>query len=173
MASNELYYPLPQPHELSMREKEDGMGAYLMMFAAFAVSLPLPIINLIAAIAYYYTNRKKSRFVHFHCLQSLLSQLPTTLLNWGVLYVLIRTFFVRHEELNQFMWSYIIFAIVANLIYTVFSLIAAVRARQGRMMYFLFFGSYSYARVYRSSNRLVYANETAPEHSPFENKPPL
>jgi hypothetical protein len=26
------YYPLPQPAEIPEREKEDAMGAYLMMF---------------------------------------------------------------------------------------------------------------------------------------------
>lgn len=71
--SSEKYMKLPQPHELSEREKEDARGAYLMMFAALATTLPLPIINLIAAIVYYYVNRKKGRFIHFHCLQSLLS----------------------------------------------------------------------------------------------------
>ena len=70
------YYPLPQPEEIPEREKEDAMGAYLMMFAAVAIGLPLPIINLIASFIYYYINRKKSRFIHFHSLQSLLSQIP-------------------------------------------------------------------------------------------------
>ena len=69
--SAEKYVKLPQPQDLSEREKEDAMGAYLMMFAALATSLPLPIINLIAAIVYYYINRKKGRFIHFHCLQSM------------------------------------------------------------------------------------------------------
>ena len=59
------YIEIPQPDALGEREKEDAMGAYFMMFAALASSLPLPIINLIAAIVYYYINRKKSRFVHF------------------------------------------------------------------------------------------------------------
>ena len=54
--SSEKYVKLPQPHELSEREKEDAMGAYLMMFAALATSLYLPIINLIAATVYYYVN---------------------------------------------------------------------------------------------------------------------
>lgn len=59
--SAEKYVKLPQPQDLSEREKEDAMGAYLMMFAALATSLPLPIINLIAAIVYYYINRKKRK----------------------------------------------------------------------------------------------------------------
>jgi len=52
------------------------MGAYLMMFATLAVGLPLPLINLVAAFIYLYINRKTSRFVHFHALQSLYSQIP-------------------------------------------------------------------------------------------------
>tara|TARA_B110000971_G_scaffold40507_1_gene39694 strand:- start:557 stop:835 length:279 start_codon:yes stop_codon:yes gene_type:complete len=53
------YIPLPQTEELTSREKEDSIGAYLIMFAAFAVSIPLPIVNSIAAIIYFYINRKK------------------------------------------------------------------------------------------------------------------
>ena len=59
------YLPLPQPNELDEREKEDAMGAYFMMFAALASSLPLPIINLIAAVIYYYINRKKTGLFTF------------------------------------------------------------------------------------------------------------
>jgi len=72
--SSQEFVDLPQPDQLAEREKEDGMGAYLMMFAAFAVVLPLPVVNLIAALIYYFINRKKSRFIHFHCLQSFLSK---------------------------------------------------------------------------------------------------
>src|SRR5258706_9210434 len=78
------FHPLQQPEEIAEREKEDAMGAYLMMFAAVAVGLPLPVINLIASVIYYFINRKKSRFIHFHSLQALLSNIPTTLINWGV-----------------------------------------------------------------------------------------
>lgn len=157
--SSEKYVKLPQPHELSEREKEDAMGAYLMMFAALATSLPLPIINLIAATVYYYVNRKKGRFIHFHCLQSLLSQLPTTIVNWGLLYWTLQIFFFDNLEKNDWFYSYLGFAILANLIYFIFSIIAAMRARKGIFMYFVFFGGYSYQRAYSASNRLIYDNE--------------
>lgn len=153
------YLKLPQPQDLSEREKEDAMGAYLMMFAALATSLPLPIINLIAATIYYYVNRKKGRFIHFHCLQSLLSQLPTTLVNWGLLYWVLQIFFFENLAVSDWFYAYLGFAIIANLIYFVFSIIAAIRARKGIFMYFLFFGSYAYHQVYASSNVLAYDNE--------------
>ena len=94
--SQSIYYPLPQPNEIPEREREDAMGSYLMMFAAVAVALPLPIINLVAAVAYYMVNRRKSRFIHFHTLQSLLSQIPTTLLNWGLLIWAAQIWFFDH-----------------------------------------------------------------------------
>ena len=45
-----IYAEIPQPEEVSTREREDAMGAYLMIFGALAAGLPLPIINLIAAV---------------------------------------------------------------------------------------------------------------------------
>lgn len=171
---SEFYYPLPQPHELSEREKEDAMGAYLMMFASLATSLPLPVINLIAAVVYYYVNRKKSRFIHFNCLQSLLSQLPTTLVNWILLYWALQIFFFENYEVNDYFYAYLGFSVLANLIYFVYSIVAAVRARKGVFMYFILFGPYAYQLVYSKKNILNYENEDHQlEVEQKVNKPPV
>ncbi|MEQ9188292.1 MAG: DUF4870 domain-containing protein [Cryomorphaceae bacterium] len=164
------YHPLPQPDEIPERDREDAMGGYLMMFAAVASSLPLPIINLIAAVIYYYVNRKKSRFIHFHSLQSLLSQLPTTFMNWGLLYWGIMVWTSDNWTFDDYFKGYIFAVVIANLMYVVFSLIAAVRAKKGRMYYFLFFGKLSYDMVFSTSNTLVYKGERS---VPTENKPPF
>ncbi len=124
------------------------MGAYLMMFAAVAIGLPLPIINLIAAVIYYFVNRKKSRFVHFHSLQALLSQIPTTLINWGLV-VWAVWIAVTDLRLSEEFWSYAILAGVATLFYFIISMIAAYKARQGKMYYFLFFGKIAYDVAFR------------------------
>ena len=166
------FVDLPQPDQLSSREKEDGMGAYLMMFAAFAVGLPLPVVNLIAALIYYSINRKKARFVHFHCLQSFLSQIPTTLMNWGLLYWALQVYLFNNYSETNFFFAYIVLVILANLIYIIFSIIAAVKAWKGNFYYFLFFGPYAYKRVDSRSNPLRYDNEDKKE-TPFNlNKPP-
>ena len=171
---SEFYYPLPQPHELSEREKEDAMGAYLMMFASLATSLPLPVINLIAAVVYYYVNRKKSRFIHFNCLQSLLSQLPTTLVNWILLYWALQIFFFENYEVNDYFYAYLGFSVLANLIYFVYSIVAAVRARKGVFMYFILFGPYAYQQVYSKKDILNYENEDHQlEVEQKVNKPPV
>ena len=160
------FHPLPQPQEIGEREKEDAMGAYLMMFAAVAIGLPLPIINLIAAVVYYFVNRKKSRFIHFHCLQSLLSNIPTTIINW-VLVVWGVTIFFKDREFTDTFWAYAIFAGLSTLIYFIISIIAAYRARQGKMYYFLFFGKIAYQSAYR-----IRPTDTQESSEPV-NKPPF
>lgn len=142
------YHPLPQPDEIDVREKEDAMGAYFMMFASVAIGFPFPIVNLIAAIIYYYLNRKKSLYVHFHALQSLLSQIPTTVINWGVIYIVIRLIFYNDTFTDVYM-GYVIMAAVVNLLYFIFSVVAAVKARKGKFYYFLFFGTIAYHNVYK------------------------
>ena len=150
------------------------MGAYLMMFASLATSLPLPVINLIAAVVYYYVNRKKSRFIHFNCLQSLLSQLPTTLVNWILLYWALQIFFFENYEINDYFYAYLGFSVLANLIYFVYSIVAAVRARKGVFMYFILFGPYAYQQVYSKKNILNYENENRQlEVEQKVNKPPV
>lgn len=160
------FYPLPQPQEIAEREKEDAMGAYLMMFAAVAIGLPLPVINLIAAIIYYFVNRKKSRFIHFHCLQSLLSNIPTTIINWVLVIWGVNIFFTD-RTLTETFWTYAVFAGLCTLIYFIISLIAAYRARQGKMYYFLFFGKIAYETAYR-----VRLTDNTQSTEPI-NKPPF
>ena len=147
MNEENKFYPLPQPDEISIREKEDAMGAYLMMFAAIAAGLPLPVINLIAAIIYYFMNRHKSRFVKFHALQSLITQLPTSLINAIAVFWGIRIFFYNVAFSNLYK-GYLVFVILANVLWVVFSLIAAVKARRGKFYYMIFFGKYAYLRTF-------------------------
>lgn len=160
------FHPVPQPSEISEREKEDAMGAYLMMFAAVAVGLPLPIINLIAAVIYYFVNRKKSRFIHFHCLQSLLSQIPTTVINWVVVIWAVRAAISDEIHIDRAFWAAVIFAGVCTLIYFIIGIIAAYKARQGKMYYMLLFGKMSYEIAFKIKPEDAQSNEPV-------NKPPF
>lgn len=144
------YHPLQQPEEIDVRQREDAMGAYLMMFASVGAGLPLPIINLIAAVIYYFINRSKSRFVRFHSHQSLLSQLPTSLLNAGVVFWSAQIWLFGNLEFpGNVFWGYLAMTAVANLLYFIFSIIAAVQARKGRFYYLIFFGRLSYEHAYK------------------------
>lgn len=138
---------LPQPHEISEREKDDAMGAYLMMFAAWGIGLPLPLFNLLAAVIYFYVNRKASRFVAFHSYQSLLSQLPVSAFNVGAVAWLLRIVLAGLDFGTPF-FVYLVFTGLANGLYVAFSVVALVKARRGQMYYLPVFGSLSYARYY-------------------------
>ena len=142
------YHPLPQPDKIELRAREDAMGAYFMMFATTAMGLPLPILNLVASIVYYYVNRDKGKFVQFHTLQSLYSQIPVTLLNSGLVAWTIVNF-ARDFDFSSFFWGYLVMTAAADLIYFIFSIVGAVRARKGLFYYFIFFGKVAYHQVYR------------------------
>jgi len=52
---------IPQPDEIPERQREDAMGAYLMMFASLALGVPIPLLNVVASIIYFFVNRKRCR----------------------------------------------------------------------------------------------------------------
>jgi len=137
------------------------MGAYFMMFAAMAIGLPLPIVNIIAAAVYLFMDQtKKSRYVRFHALHSLYAQIPVTLLNAGAVTWVLLVFF-RDYALTNIFWGYIALVALANLTYFTFSIIAAVKARNGQFFYFLFFGKLAYHLAYRvkEDNKTMVVNQ--------------
>ncbi|MDD2278284.1 MAG: DUF4870 domain-containing protein [Bacteroidales bacterium] len=147
------FYPIPQPEELDAREKEDASGAYLMMFATTALGLPLPIINMIASIVYYFVNRSKGRFVQFHALQSMYSQLVISAINsYLVIWAIIKL--VNNTEFTNVFWGLAIAVGAFNIVYFIFSIIGAVRAHRGRFYYFVFFGRLAFVQVYSKKEKL-------------------
>ncbi|HDP55275.1 MAG TPA: DUF4870 domain-containing protein [Bacteroidetes bacterium] len=140
-------HPIPQPDELDIREKEDASGAYLMMFATTALGLPLPIVNMIASVVYYFVNRSKGRFVKFHALQSMYSQLIVSAINsYLVIWAIVNL--VNNKPFTDVFWGLAIAVGVFNLVYFIFSIIGAVRAHKGRFYYFIFFGRLAFVQVY-------------------------
>jgi uncharacterized Tic20 family protein len=155
MEESQDYFPIPQPDELSRKEKDDAMGGYLMMFAALGAGLPLPIINLIASIIYYQMNKSASRFVRFHTYQALMSQLPLTLANgvcvgWGL-----RIAISSSWHMNNYFIGYACTLLVANILYLVFGIVSAVKASKGRMYYYWFFGHMAYEKVFAKANEVI------------------
>lgn len=138
---------LPQPDEISEREKDDAMGAYFMMFAAWGIGLPLPLLNLVAALIYFFVNKKTSRFVAFHSYQSLLSQVPVSLLNAAAV-AWLAAILIRDLGFAAPFFVYLIFAALVNLLYIVFSVVALMKARRGQFYYMPLFGRLAFARYY-------------------------
>ena len=146
---------LPQPDEITKKEKEDAMGAYLMMFASMAIGLPLPIINLLASFIYYLLNNKKSRFVAFHAHQSLVTQFFVSFLNaglvsWAVVNI-VKYFKYNKNFFNEYFVIVLLIVIIWNIIYIVYSIIACVKAYKGKFFYMLFFGRISFNKFYKKN----------------------
>ena len=72
---------LVSKHIVTEHEAEAASNSYLMSLIAIICGLPLPIVNLIATVIFYFGNRKSTWFVRWHCTQALLSQLSLFLMN--------------------------------------------------------------------------------------------
>ena len=59
MSSQNYDSTVPQPEEISQREREDAMGAYLMTFGAASGGFPAPMLAFIVALVYHAINAKK------------------------------------------------------------------------------------------------------------------
>jgi uncharacterized membrane protein len=158
---------LPQPDEIPEREKEDAMGAYLMMFASLAIGLPIPLVNLIASVIYFFVNRKNGLFVSFHALQALLTHVPVVLLNAGVIGWLISILVTPpHDSFTPAFFWYLFFVVLANLAYIAWSIVALIHARKGRFFYMPLLGRLCFARYYGPNAHV------RKEPRSWENKPP-
>jgi uncharacterized membrane protein len=156
---------LPQPEEITERERDDAMGSYLMMFASLAIGLPIPLVNLVASVIYFLVNRKTSPFVAFHALQALLTHIPVVLLNAGMVAWLITILVTQAGFHPAFFW-YLFFTILVNLAYIIWSIVALVHAHKGRFFYMPLVGRLCFGRYY---GRKAEARRAPPR---WENKPP-
>jgi uncharacterized membrane protein len=158
---------LPQPEEIPDREKEDAMGAYLMMFASLAIGIPIPLANLIASVIYFFVNRKNGTFVAFHALQALLTHVPVVLLNAGVVGWLVGILIVPpHNNFGPAFFWYLFFVVLVNIAYIVWSIVALVHARKGRFFYMPLVGRMCFARYYGPKA------QSSRELRSWENRPP-
>lgn len=151
---------LPNPSEIGHREKERAMAAYLTMFATTAMGLPLPFLNFVAAWVYHHYTKRTSPFVSFHSYQSLILQFIISLLNGAA--VVWAIYSLIQGNFTNLFYSYLIFIAAINLTYFIFSIIAAIKAYQGKMYYFFFFGKIAFIRGYRSYDTQEKAINKAP-----------
>jgi uncharacterized membrane protein len=121
-------------------EAEKASYAYLMSVLIVIVGLPMPIINVIGSVIFYFANRKKTYFIRFHALQSMLSQLSIVPVNsvgvgWTISVI------TGHSQVSNLYLSYIITIIGFNIIEFVSSLYAAIQTRKKSDVRFWFFGT--------------------------------
>ncbi|MFJ1430160.1 DUF4870 domain-containing protein [Capnocytophaga canimorsus] len=129
----------PFPYRVTENEKERASNSYLMSVIAIIAGMPLPIINVLATLFFYLSNRKGTYFVRWHCMQALLSQLSVLCINsvgfWWTISVI-----SQEKELTNLYFAYIISAFLFNLTEFIATIYTAVQTRKGEHISWWFYG---------------------------------
>ena len=112
-------------------ESEKASNSYLMSVVALMVGLPFPVVNLIATAMFYLGNRKGRYFVRWHCMQALLSQALTVVMNAVGVYWTLSIVFGDNVVTNSYI-AYLITIVLFNLLEFSATVYAAVQTRKGR-----------------------------------------
>jgi uncharacterized Tic20 family protein len=120
-------------------EAEKASNSYLMSLLALLVGLPLPIVNLIATLAFYFGNLRSSYFVRWHCTQALLSQVSVFVVNSLGLAWTLRVIFTEATVTNSYI-AYLIVALLFNLFELIGTTYAAIQTRKGKHVVWFFYG---------------------------------
>ncbi|MFN8309385.1 MAG: hypothetical protein U0T73_05430 [Chitinophagales bacterium] len=120
-------------------EAEKASNSYLMSLIALIAGLPIPIVNLIASLIFFVGNRKGSYFVRWHCMQALLSQFATLLVNSTGFWWTVSIIFTDETITNKYV-AYILTAILFNAFEFIGTIYTAIQTRKGIHVQWWFFG---------------------------------
>ncbi|MBT1685080.1 hypothetical protein [Dawidia soli] len=120
-------------------ESEKASNSYLMSVVAVIAGLPLPIINLLATLFFYFGNRKGTFFVRWHCTQALLSQVTVLCMNSAGFAWTISIIFRDATVTNTYV-AYMITVVLFNIGEFIATVYAAIVTRKGQHVSFWFFG---------------------------------
>lgn len=120
-------------------EAEKASNSYIMSLVAVAVGLPLPIVNLIATLVFFLSNRKATYFVRWHCTQALLSQFVLVILN-SILFWWTISILTEKLEISNAYFGYLIPVVLFNITELIANIYAAIQVRKGKHIAFFFFG---------------------------------
>jgi len=120
-------------------EAEKASNSYLMSMVAVVAGLPLPIVNVIASVIFYLSNRNGTYFVRWHATQSMFSQLGLGIFNSVSFWWTVSIVFGDENVSNNY-FAYLFTVIIFNLIEFVSTIYAAIETRKGKHVDFWFFG---------------------------------
>ncbi len=121
-------------------EAEKASYSYIMSLIGIIAALPLPVINLITTLAFYFAYRKSTYFVRWHCTQALLSQFSVLLIN-GVGFWWTLSIIFTPAVVTKYYIAYIITILLLNLVDIIATLYTAVKTRKGLHVEWWFWGS--------------------------------
>lgn len=127
-------------------EAEKASNSYLMSLVAIMVGLPLPVINLIATVMFYLSNKRSAYFVRWHCTQALLAQCVTLIINACGVYWTLSILLGNNIVTNGYI-AYILTIVLFNLAEVIATIYAAMQTRKGKHVVWWFFGPLTNAIV--------------------------
>ena len=134
MTTNTNFPYIPGEHEA-----EKASNSYLMSLIAVMAGMPIPIINLLATLIFYFGNRDGTYFVRWHCTQALLSQFSLLLINSYGFWWAISIAFSDKEVTNEFI-SYMITVVIFNVLEFIATIYTAIKTRKGVHVEWWFYG---------------------------------
>jgi uncharacterized membrane protein len=117
------YHPLPS-------ELEKASNAYLMSLIALMAGMPLPILNLLATLIFFWAQRRGSYFVRWHVMQALLSQFVLLFFNSYLFWWVIDGLMGQRLFGKEFWW-YLGFVLVFNTIEWIATIYTTIMVRKG------------------------------------------
>lgn len=135
MSYKNTFTYLPEEHEA-----EAASNSYLMSLLFIMAGLPLPIVNLIGTVIFFFSNRKSTYFVRWHCTQNLISQLTMFLMNSVGFWWTISILFTNESISNKYI-AYIMVLLIFNITEMITTIYAAIQTRKGFHIQWWFFAS--------------------------------
>lgn len=139
-------------------EAEKASNSYLMSLVAVVAGLPLPIINLIATFAFFQANKRGGYFVRWHCTQALLSQVSLLVINTAAFWWTMGVLFRDQSATNPYL-SYMLTALLFNLIEFIATVYTAVQTRKGLHVEWWLVGSLTNVICTPGENQMITANQ--------------
>jgi len=126
-----MSYPYPFDYQPTPGEYEKSANAYLMSLVAIFAGLPIPIVNLIASIGFWFATRKDTRFIRWHALQMALSHLALLFVNGYAIKNTVELVF-GYREFSSAIVLYLVGAGLLNIVMLFSAIRAAAMLRKGK-----------------------------------------
>jgi hypothetical protein len=148
LAQPDLYQYRPNESET-----EKASNCYLMSVVAVIAGMPVPIINLLATVIFFFANRKATYYVRWHCTQALLSQLTIFCINTVGFSWTMGIIFGNLVITDKYL-AYICVLVAVNILELIINIATAVSTRKGKHSEWWFWGSLTNALVINRPDKI-------------------
>lgn len=141
MIKNLKLNPKPTEHEA-----EKASNSYLMSLIGIVVGLPLPIVNLICTLIFYFANKKGTYFVRWHCTQALISQFILLIVNNFAFWWTISILLDYNHATNSY-FAYLIVLMIFNITELIVTIYSAIETRKGNQVEWWIYGGLTHLLI--------------------------